>query len=54
MIEFSRLKNRMTARPDALPSKVLRGPGLTRSSVSRNFASSRQVIAGIACDRLCA
>jgi len=53
MMEFSRLKNRMTARLLALQSTMARDPDSAQSLGNRNFRPSRQAIAGAACDRLC-
>jgi hypothetical protein len=53
MMEFSRLKNRMTAKPDALQSEAPLGSSYARSLANRSPASSRQAIAGAAGDRLC-
>jgi len=52
MMEFSRLKNRVTARAEPLQSKAARGPGSAPLSANCNPASSRQAIAGAARDRL--
>ncbi len=53
-MEFSRLRNRMTAKPKAARSLAACRPDPAQSRSIPNLFSLREVIAGAACDRLCA